>query len=75
MYDLCVSLFFVCVSCVFGLLYTYMCTRVLFFTSSIRRRRRIDPRLAFHMESLIFCMEVDLRRLLRRTPWQRLLLW
>ena len=37
------------------------------FTSNIHRRHRIDPRLAFHMESLTFCMEVDLRRLLRRT--------
>ena len=45
------------------------------FTSNIHRRRQIDPRLAFHMESLTFCMEVDSRRLLRRTPWQHLLLW
>ena len=29
------------------------------FTSNIHRRRQIDPRLAFHMESLTFCMEVD----------------
>ena len=47
----------------------------IFFTSNIHRRRQIDPRLAFHMESLTFCTEVDSRRLLRRMPWQRLLLW
>ena len=62
-----------------GSLYILQRVTLAFFTSNIHRRRQIDPRLAFHLESLTFCMEVDSRvdsrRLLRRTPWQRLLLW
>ena len=30
-----------------------------FFTSNIHRRRQIDPRLAFRLESLTFSMEGD----------------
>jgi len=48
---------------------------VCFFTPKIRRHHRIDPRLAFRLESSTFSMEDDSRRLLRRTPWQRLLVW
>ena len=45
------------------------------FTSNIHRHRRIDPRLAFRLESSTFSMEDDSQRLLRRTPWRRLLVW
>ena len=56
-------------------LFTSHSVGLFFFTSNIHRCRRIDPRLAFHLESLTFSMEDDLRQLLHCTPWQRLLLW